>query len=295
MMEETKINVIIYGGKSILSRKETPLSVDITYCDAADECPLRANGKCLLATRMGFDICKHGRIERHKGYTSRARKYSQFRERYASDPLYNALDEPTDNVLMFTIGDETFVKLGLVGMEYEPDGGWKEYKGLPTSRGMYVCDPWLGHKSLWVPTEALDADFFEQVCKFRPQALFGGTIAEFQQKHVPMIVHVLKEVLPDVYAELVDRCSELAERKLDHTGRYARALTLKDGLRLTDCHGNVFVKQGDHITCDNYNCTLVGVDGITAKGNATIAIEIGETAYVKVEDNDWVCDETEFK
>ena len=294
-MGEQKVNVILYGGKSIFSRKETPLSVDITYCDAADECPLRANGKCLLATRMGFDICKHGRIERHKGYTSRAMKYKQFREKYANDPLYNALDEPTDSVLMFTIGDETFVKLGLVGIEYDPDGGWKERKREANNYGMYVCDPWLGDKSLWVPTEALDADFFEQVCKFRPQAFLGGTITKFQKKNVPMIVHTLREVLPDVYAELIERCPELAERKLDHTGRYARALTLKDGSRLKDCHGNVFVKQGNHITCDSYKCTLDGVGDVTANGNATLTIEIGEKAYVEVKDNDWVCDETEFK
>lgn len=295
-MSEQKVNVCLYGGKSILSRKETPLSVDITYCDAAEECPLRTEGKCLLATRVSFDTCKHGRIERHKGYTSRARKYGQFRERYESDPLYNALDEPQDNVLIFTIGKDAFVKLGLIGLEYDPNGGRKEYKGNPTSHGMYVCDPWLGEKSLWVPIDALDADFFERVCKYRPRAFIDNLeIKDFQQKHVPMIVNVLKNALPDVYAELVQRCPELAQRKLDHRGRYAKALTLKDGSRLTDCHGNVFVKQGNHITCDCYSNVLVGVDGMKAKGDATLTIKIDAGAYVEVKDNGWVTEGTEFK
>ena len=287
---------MLYGGKSIFSRKETPLSADITYCDAADECPLRKRGKCLLASRMGRCNCIHGRIERRKGYTSRAMKYRKFMDTYESDPMYNALGFPQDNVVIMAIGNDVFLKLGMIGLDYDPDTkGWKEFGVRANDRGMFICDPWMGESSIWVPRDALDVDFFEKVCDFKPRTMIDNReIKDFQTKNVPMIVKGLGEALPDMYEALIALRPELADKKMDHRGRYARAVTLKDGSIMADALGNTFVKHGSEIACHDFTSVLVGINGIEARG-ATITIPIREDAYVEVMDNDWVCDDTEFK
>lgn len=292
---EQKINVMLYGGKSIFGGREVPLRAKITYCDAADECPLRKQGKCLIPHPTMN--CKHGRIEVIKGYTSRAKKYGEFKRRFKEDPLYGALTDPRDDVMIMTIGEDVFLKLGRIGLDYDPESnGWKQSYAKANDRGMYVCDPWMGEKCLWVPRDAVDVDFFEKVCKYRPMAFLDNkVISEFQQKNVPMIVHVLKDVMPDIYAQLIERCPKLAEKKLDHRGRDARAKTLRDGAEICDNGGNRYTKFMDMLICENYGSFFAGPVGTRAHGDSVLVIRLHDDDYIEVKDNDWVCDTTEFK
>lgn len=41
-----KINVDLYGGKSIFGGRETPLEAEITYCDKYKVCSFYKKGKC---------------------------------------------------------------------------------------------------------------------------------------------------------------------------------------------------------------------------------------------------------
>lgn len=282
-MCEQKIDIHLYGGKSIFGGRETPLTADITYCKAADACPLKKQGKCLMAARFSVHRCKFARIERVKGYTSRAKKYREFKERYESDPNYAALRVPEDHVLIMTIEGDVYIRLGSVGIDRGEDGRLR------------LVDPWLGDKVLWVPRQELSAEFFESACRFVPRSLISSSpIKDYQEKDVPMILHQLRDVLPDIYEELIRRHPELAERKLDHRGRYAKTLTLKDGSKVADSNGNVFVKKKGHMVCRHFKSSLVGPYGVRAK-DAILVMPIPDDAYTEVESNDWVTDETEFK
>ena len=158
-----------------------------------------------------------------------------------------------------------------------------------------ICDPWMGKDYLWVPRDAVDVDFFEKVCKYKPRYLMEyNVIEEFQQKNVPMIVHVLKDAMPDIYAQLIERCPKLAEKKLDHRGRDARTKTLKDGSNLKH-HENTFTKFGDMLICDEYSDYFAGPTGTHAHGDSVLVIRLHDDDYVEVKDNDWVCDTTEFR
>ena len=67
-----KINVQLYGGRSVFGGRETPLEADIIYCDCKDKCSLYKNGNCLNCRVLFGDQCKKGSVETIKGYTSRA-------------------------------------------------------------------------------------------------------------------------------------------------------------------------------------------------------------------------------
>lgn len=79
-----KINIGLYGGKSIFGGRETALNADITYCDKYKECSFYKKGKCFCAGRIGPN-CKYGTKENIKGYTSRAIKYNEFRRKYKEE------------------------------------------------------------------------------------------------------------------------------------------------------------------------------------------------------------------
>ena len=76
-----KINVNLYGGKSLFGGKESPLEADEIYCDRADKCSFYADDKCLRCRSFLAPVCKFGKNSVIKGYTSRATKYYDFKEK----------------------------------------------------------------------------------------------------------------------------------------------------------------------------------------------------------------------
>ena len=74
-----KIDVKLYGGKSIFGGKETPLEAVIISCDKCDECSFYKNNTCFKIRSLGKH-CKYGTSRTVTGYTSRAKKYYDFRE-----------------------------------------------------------------------------------------------------------------------------------------------------------------------------------------------------------------------
>lgn len=89
------IDVYLTGGKSIFGGKESPLEAHEIYCDNCDNCSLYKNKQCLNhCTPFASPRCKLGSVINTKGYTSRAKKYSDFKSRYTSNDKYNCLTYP---------------------------------------------------------------------------------------------------------------------------------------------------------------------------------------------------------
>lgn len=202
-----KINVGLYGGKSIFGGKETPLEAEIIYCDKYDKCSYYENKKCLKIRSLSGG-CKFGKKNRIKGYTSRAKKYYDFKQKYSNDSDYNKLYYP-----------ET--KLGIID----------NFIVFPYS---YVCinddltldDPWKNHgKISFIDKDKFDVTFIYNLCTFRPHALMGGIISDYQNKIVPLFLSHLKEVLPNLYKEFINTYKEF-DKEIDYTGRKALLKTI---------------------------------------------------------------------
>ena len=89
------IDVYLTGGKSIFGGKESPLEAHEIYCDNCDNCSLYKNKQCLNhCTPFALPHCKLGSVINTKGYTSRAKKYSDFKSKYTSNDKYNCLTYP---------------------------------------------------------------------------------------------------------------------------------------------------------------------------------------------------------
>lgn len=282
MAEEKIINVGLYGGKGLFGGREQPLEARIIYCDKCDECSFFKNNQCLKIDGFLSPYCKFGRRSIVKGYTSRARKYSDFRSKWKSHEKYGKLSRPPvklgiiDNVVVFPYN---YVSIN----EYE-------------NGSIRVGDPDLTSSIYYIDMEKFTADLIHAICSFRPHAFFGGIIEDYQKKTVPRFLEHLKEVLPDKYQEFVKAYPEY-DKAPNYVGRRALLKTINSS--------PVYYSSGNYPDLNNEwlwdGQYLIYKKGYVSSFNIvddykvdTIRLIPGDTAEIVITSNDQVSSETVF-
>jgi hypothetical protein len=210
-----KINVQIYGGKSIFGGKEERCNVDIAYCDKCDSCSFYKNGTCFNAGRWK-DNCKLGHKERIIGYTSRASKYYEFYNQYKKDELYDKLKEPESRI---GIVDDTVI-LNINLMQIDDTLKVKEDVGL-------------GRTSLqYIPLEQFTNQLIKDICDLRPRRWLDYTIIEsYYEKEIPYFLDDLKRNFRDIYNRFVAEYPQY-DKSINYVGREALLSTINKGITL---------------------------------------------------------------
>ena len=148
-----KINVGLYGGKGILGGKETPLTAKIIYCDKCESCDLYKENKCLNVTAPFSASCKYGKVESIKGYTSRAMKYHEFREKYKTDEYYSKLNYPNDFSFV-EIGDYYVVNIAYTRIRWDEGKGPYRYIA-----GWDIDVPFMGTSVSFIPKDDFTLEY----------------------------------------------------------------------------------------------------------------------------------------
>ena len=266
---------------------QTPLEADIIYCDNKDNCSLFKGGKCLLCRSFLGDTCKKGRKEIVKGYTSRAKKYSVFRTKYKNDEMYGKLDYPSDNFAV--IDNEYWFNLVYVRVRKPTDS---DYKSLVNEWGYIIDDAGFPRGFLHIPKEEMTVRFLNEIFSYRPRTHFDNKfIADYADKIVPNILNEMKKQAPELYNKLIENYPEYDDIKPNYIGRYAYTKTLKDGIQIKDCHGNVGTFKNEKIYCDNFTNGFVPFRG----SSATVVVKVKDTDTYKITNNDEWDENTKFK
>lgn len=263
-----KIDVKLYGGKSIFGGRETPLEAVIISCDKCDKCTFYKNSTCFKIRSLG-KICKHGRRETVQGYTSRAKKYYEFKRRFEQDECYSKLERPSN-----TIGkiDNEFV-INLPYIRYEEGE---------------IKDPGFENPLIYINEKEFNNSFIKMLLDFKPQAIFGGVIKDYQEKEIPNFLSDLKENFKEIYENFIKENPEY-NIKISYVGKEAYISTIKEGSILIDCHKNEWVKEGEDIVCYKWGTWL------PFKGTPTeTRIRISENMIYKITDDNQVNDKTRF-
>lgn len=272
-----KINVALYGGKSIFGGRETPLRAEIVQCDKYKKCSLYKNGCCLKITSMFSGTCKFGEKTAIKGYTSRAKKYFKFRDMYKEDAKFNSLHYP-DACYVALIDDTVYLNLEFAVLDKNDIGEW------------FIDDAVLRSGAVWLPLNELTPDLLNMICSYRPHALMGGEIYSYQKEQIPNILIQLKKILPDIYKEFITKYDRF-DIEPDYVDKYAYVNSIKDGTVIADSKGNRFIKNGNYLTSDSWSSCFLPFDARTC----SIKIEITDTMVFKITDNSQVDDDTVFK
>lgn len=205
------INVNLYGGKSIFGGKETPLEASIISCDKHAECSYFKKGQCMLVRSALSPTCKFGSVNTVRGFTSRAKKYGEFKREWQGHEKYNKLSYPPTKLGI--IGDKVVFPYPFINIE-------------KTENGNYKMDvPYFSNRNSYIDLEDFTVDLIYQICTFRPQAMMGGEIKSYQKEKVPLFLSHLEEVIPELYVEFITKYEGFSQ-KINYVGRKALLKTI---------------------------------------------------------------------
>lgn len=269
-----KININLYGGKSIFGGRETPLNADITYCEKYKNCSFYKKGKCFCAGRIGPN-CKFGNKQNIQGYTSRAIKYNDFKKKYREDECYSKLDEPNNKIGKI---EDVFV----INMRYlheEEGGGYK----IETNT--------FSHPLIYIQEKQFTKDLIKLICEGKPRTLFENeVIKSYQEKDVPRFLYELKTEFKEIYDELIKEYPEYKDKEMNFVGRKAYISTLEKNTELLDCHKNIWKIENDEIVCYKWKTWLP-----FGKTPTETRIKITDDMTYEITNNNQVNKNTKFK
>lgn len=274
-----KINVNLYGGKSLFSKdKEIPLEAEIVSCDMCDKCSLYKQGYCIKITSHNTGYCKFGTKERIKGYTSRANKYYDFKNKYKNDEKYKSLKAPNE-INVFTVDNWYYIDLIYVTME--------ENKVIQKSVNTFSND------GFWIEKDKLTIDLLHKLLSFKPEAMFGGTITYYKEEIVPEFLLQLMKVDNELYNKLINKYKEY-DMISNYVGKEAYINSLKEGTEITDITDKYckFIYDGKYLTCKDYTeMCFIPFNEDTIE----LRIKVPDDMICKIIDNSQVDKNTEFK
>lgn len=235
-----KININIYGGKSIFKGiKEVPVNADVIYCDKCDDCSFYKAGKCLRIRQSLNNNCIYGETTNIQGYTSRAKKYNEWYNKYSKDPVYQKL-KAVGSERFAIIGDYYYLKTDFVDAAIDDEGSL----AIATGNGRN-----------FLKKENCTIDVFVKILTYKPLDMFGHIINSYQESQVPEIMRNIKFLKPDLFEKIIKKAPELNTSPC-FVDKYVLVNTIPDGVIITDCHGNQFVKNGNELICEQYNGLL---------------------------------------
>jgi hypothetical protein len=279
-----KINVNLYGGKSIFGGKESPLEADIIYCDKSDKCSFFAKGRCLRCRSFLQPSCKFGIKNTTTGYTSRAKKYHDFRSKYTSDDCYNNLKYPSE--LVGTVDGYLYLNLKfvMVRKKTEKDDAWRS-----ETNGYIIDSVGFCSGDVWIPKEEATNELLHKILSYHPRAMMGGEISDYQAKVVPDILMGLKKCAPEIYEHLIAEYQQF-DVAPNYVGKYAYINTMVDGSILTDCHGDKYTLKDGFLIGKQIKRAFNPFNGVM-----DCVVKVDDSETYKIDDNSQCDENTKFR
>jgi len=279
MMGKQLVHFHIYNPKepSLFKSSNTDhAKAYFVWCSLESPCPLRAKGQCIQRRPFG-PCCPYGSSYQREGPTKRSSQIGVWVARQRKEAGDNPPTLQPPNNVVAVIGD--YIWLPYAHMDFERD--------TPTLKIQM-----FGGRNI-IPVSDLTPAVVKMICEWRPQAIFGGEIKNYQAESVPQFVRHLREIMPDLYAATLTVYPKLAEilAKTTDIGRKAILGTLAPNV------GQFVDIYGGHWTWDG--TWLVSVDSKMAFGLASKFTEIRVKAdlgcEVVVTDEAQVLPTTEFR
>ena len=284
-----KISVNLYGGKGIFGGKETPLEADEIYCEMFDQCSFYKEGKCLRCRSFLAPTCRFGRNNITKGYTSRAQKYYTFKSKYQSDEVYGKLSYP--NRLVAVIGDTLYMNLKYTLVMKKKDDSTRYCKCIEgyeiSDRGFCNCD-------IFIPISDITNNLLYNIFSFKPQAMMGGHIKDYNEKVVPEVLLELKKLLPDIYSSFITEHPEF-DFTPNYIGKKAYINSLKPGTKFK-YKNKEWYYDGEFVSTTNFDIGASSPWWLSdGKYSEIVKIKVNNKMLFEISDNSIVDEDTKFE
>lgn len=271
------INAVVTDPASIGYKKDRA-ECELIKCSHSDKCDLYKKGQCSFVSTMGWERCPYGTVQREQGFTAKSGKYQTW---------INSKEEEYSDVLRKLKGHSQYIaKVG-------------DYVFLPYSFiTLNESVPFLKHSSAFVKgLPFLHKDQFtmkvvKNICEFKPQALMGGEIKDYQKKSVPLFLKHLSESMPGFFSQLIleyPRAAKVVE-SFSNIGRKALIKTLTPNVGIFIESGKYkWTWNGTYLISKDYNSFLLPINDVIEH-----RIEPSDRSAIKVTDEGQVNSSTVF-
>ena len=234
----------------------------------------------MFAPIVGWDRCPYGKVVVQDGPTPRSKQYRKWiKGRTAEGDGVPQLGSPGKKI--YFVGDYVYLPYAFMNMN----------ENVPFLRhgSIFVSGTSLISRSAWTLETVLN------IIDFRPHALMGGEITDYQECELPKFLQHLREVDPEMWGALV------AERPKfdvapDYVGRRALLRTLVPPFEWGTMHNKYPVSwkwDGKQLSTSDKNAYEATWGGIRLK-SFKLCGEPEENASIVVRDNGWVDENTIF-
>ena len=266
-----KINVSIYGGKSIFGGREQPYNVDVAYCDKCDKCDFYKNGSCFNAGRYKSD-CKFGEKSNIKGWTSKAEKGREFYSKWKNDECCAKLKEPNQTIGI--VDDIVILSINCMKLNENNEP---------------VEDVSFGKDCLsYISLKDFTPKLIKKICDLKPRTLFNdGYIKAYYEEYVPRFLDDLKRNYKDIWNNFISTYPEY-DKEINYIGRKAYISSLRNGLKIRGNTSEWEIKDG-YIICERWR-NLYPFNARYGK----VKIEITDELVCEITNNEQVDENTKF-
>lgn len=284
-----KINVGLYGGKGLFGGKETPLEADEIYCDRSEECTYYKSGKCLRCRSFLAPTCKFGRNSVTKGYTSRAKKYYEFKNKYTNDEVYSKLKYPDE--LVAVMGDTLYMnlKFTLVRKKKEEKTYSRCYRCVC---GYEITEVGFCSGDCFLPIEDITNELLYGIFSYKPHAVMGGIIEDYQDKVVPDIIQSLKKVAPEIHKKFIKEYPQF-DKEPNYIGKKIFVNSLKPNTKFK-VDNKEWVFDGEFVCTTDFDLGLHSPWWRAGGDKSDVKIKVNQNMVIEVNDNSIVDENTRF-
>jgi hypothetical protein len=267
-----------FFGKSKANERAEYITIECANSD----CPLLKMGQCVMTGILG-PKCPYGFKRHEQGPTKRAAKFWEFvsdKKKLAKEVGWN-VSYAADKIAF--IGDYIYLPYSFANGHNSP---------LPfLQKGGFMVSG-----SDFIKREDWTLDFVLKFIAYRPHAMFGGEITDFQTKSVPKFLAHLREVDPDMWQQLIAVRPEY-DTTPNYVGRKALIRTLASPLTIR------VVKHVSYPVDWEWNGKTLKTKSVHAYGSTwggmeakaiELELEPQANASVVVADNSWVTADTVF-
>ena len=263
------IEVGIYGGKSIFGGKEEKLKARIVRCKKFDSCSLYKDGLCKMQK------CEHSIVNSVVGYTSRARKYSEFKREWEVHEMYDKLKL-------------SYKKMWLI----ESTLYW-DYSNIQIDdeNKLLTYLKFMSGSITKIEMSNLTLELLNSICSVVPTRSYidGNGKVKNHDKVVTDFLINIKQLLPKLYQSFISKYP-VYNKEMNYVGKEALIHTINAGdVRLSSSVKGYW--DGEFITVkDNKPIWAIGKD---IEELTTIAKPC-KTVKVEITRNDQVNEKTKF-
>ena len=279
-----KISVNVYGDGS-----KKPLEAEIILCNRSGQCSFYQQGKCLQNRALFNPGCKFGQSETVRGYTKRAAKFYEFRNRWMKDPLYKKTSIPKARVAV--MGDHLFMATGLVYVRKrnESDEKWRR-----DVNGYLIMDPGFGTNYLFLPIEDATNELLKAIFSFHPSNLMGDNLTDRYRKDiVPDLLQDLKDCAPEIYQRFTEEFPEYIFEP-NYIGKTVYVDSLKPGTRFTQ-KNVTWLYDGEYVISENeVALSCMSPWWLQGGTSSVLKIKVNSKMTLTVESNEIIDDNVRF-